>query len=250
MSKKILNLDVWGGLGDNLQVSTIPRRFFEKFGYKGVYISNSTPWRNSEIKQIVWDKNPYIAGFTDKKGVNIVETGLVKFDGVTNWIQNMEKIYKFESPYNTRPEIYIDILTKDEFNAKNSIVIDMSYSMESYTRNLERYPDLISNTKNELQKLFTQLQPGIDIKVIYQPKELNNVNFFENLNIDISYSKIFIKSLFDYCNIIKHCKQYICSHSGCHALGAAIRKTCICFIPKNYYNMKYFVFDDIKYVTF
>lgn len=73
--QKTLTLDVWGGLGDNLQVSTIPRRFYEKFGYKGVYISNSVPWRNKEIKELVWDLNPYIAGFTDKKGVNIADAG-------------------------------------------------------------------------------------------------------------------------------------------------------------------------------
>ena len=72
--KTILNLDVWGGLGDNLQLSTIPRRFFEKFGYKGVYISNKDrqKFRNEGIKKLVWEMNPYIAGFTNEPGVNIV----------------------------------------------------------------------------------------------------------------------------------------------------------------------------------
>lgn len=247
--KPILNLDVWGGLGDNLQVSTIPKRFFEKYGYKGVYISNSVPWRNNEIKKLVWDKNPYIAGFTDKKGVNIADTGLVQFDGVTNWIQNIEKIYKFDPPYNNRPEIYYDLVVKDVFNTGKSVVIDMSYSEESYKRNIERYPELINSTKNKLERLLAQNKPDIDIKIIHQPKHLNNINFFEALNIDCLFNTVVVENIFEYCNIIQHSKQYICSHSGCHALAAAIRKSCICFIPENYYHMKYFVFDDIKYVT-
>jgi hypothetical protein len=250
MGKTILNLDVWGGLGDNLQLSTIPRRFFEKYGYKGVYISNSSPWRNSEIKQLVWDHNPYIGGYTDKKGFHIVENGLVRFDGATNWIQNMEKIYNFDPPYNIRPEIYYKIDDTDKFKVSNSVVLDMSYSSESYERNMGRYPNMLSATKNKLQELFKQLNPNTSVTVIYQPAPLNNVNFFEKLNLDIPFTKITVDSLFDYCNIIKHCKQYVCSHSGCHALAAAIRKSCICVIPENYFHMKYFVFDNIKYLTF
>lgn len=248
MNKKpTLILDVWGGLGDNLQVSTIPRRFYEKFGYKGVYISNSVPWRNLEIKELVWDKNPYIAGYTDKRGANIADTGLIQFDGTTNWIQNMEKIYKFNDPYSTRPEIYYDIPFVEN---NNTVVMDVSYSEESYNRNIQRYPTMISDTKNRLQELLTQLTPDIKLNVIYQPDNLKNINFFESLNLNIPYKKIVVKSLTEYCSIIKNCKQYICSHSGCHALAAAIRKTCICIIPNNYYNMKYFVFDGIKYLTF
>lgn len=249
MKKKILNLDVWAGLGDNLQVSTIPRRFFETFGYKGVYISNSSPYRNSQIKELVWNNNPYIAGFTDKKGVNISESGLVKFDGVTNWIQNMEKIYNFNAPFSTRPEIYYDMLEKNENSTDDCVVIDMSYSQESYERNMERYPHMINTTKTVLSELLNQIGENTKLRVVYQPKHLNNVNFFEKLKIDIDYEVQSVNSLKEYCSIIKHCKQYVCSHSGCHALAAAIRKSCVCLIPENYFNMKYFVFDGIKYAT-
>ena len=66
-----LVLDRWQGLGDNLQVSTIPRRYYEKYGEKCVWISNEIRYRNPEIKQLVWEDNPYIAGFTDEPGENL-----------------------------------------------------------------------------------------------------------------------------------------------------------------------------------
>lgn len=250
MKKITLNLDVWAGLGDNLQVSTIPRRFFDKYGYNGVYISNSSPYRNEQIKELVWDKNPYIAGFTNKKGVNISEVGLVKFDGTTNWIQNMEKIYNFEAPHSTRPEIYYSIEDVDLCNVSNSVVIDMSYSQESFARNTERYPYMNTSTKNKIQELFAQKKEEVSVKVIYQPEHLKNVNFFEKINIEVPHEKLVVNDIYTYCNIIKHCKQYVCSHSGCHALAAAIRPSCICLLPVNYLNMKYFVFDGIKYIPF
>lgn len=245
-----LTLDVWGGLGDNLQVSTIPRRFYEKYGYKGVYISNSVPWRNDDIKKIVWDLNPYIAGYTDKKGINIVENGLVRFDGSTYWLANMEKIYQFNEPFSKRPEIFYKTKEEDIFNVKKSVVIDISYSQESFTRNIERYPSMITLTKNKLNDLFLQIPSDVSLKVIFQPEKLNNINFFEKLNLNVPYEKILVENLFDYSNIIKNCKQYVCSHSGCHALAAAIRPSCVCIIPENYYNMKYFVFEGIKYIKF
>jgi len=58
MSKKIIISQPWGGLGDNLQYSTLPELFSKK-GYD-VYISNNNKVRNNEIFDLIWKMNPYI----------------------------------------------------------------------------------------------------------------------------------------------------------------------------------------------
>ena len=56
----------WGGLGDNLQFSTIPE-LAHSLGIK-VFISNRNCYRNLDIKKLVWDMNPFISGFSDLPG--------------------------------------------------------------------------------------------------------------------------------------------------------------------------------------
>jgi len=50
----------WGGLGDNLQFSTLPQVYSEQ-GYD-VYISNENAVRNQEIHDLIWGMNPYVKG--------------------------------------------------------------------------------------------------------------------------------------------------------------------------------------------
>ena len=57
MKKELVLHQPWGGLGDNLQFSTLPRRLHKlncEFN-----ISNKNAYRNDEIKKIVWDINPF-----------------------------------------------------------------------------------------------------------------------------------------------------------------------------------------------
>jgi hypothetical protein len=243
MGKTILNLDVWAGLGDNLQVSTIPRRFFEKYGYKGVYISNSNPYRNIEIKELIWDKNPYIAGFTDKKGINIVDNGLVKFDGVTPWIANMERIYGFEPPYTPRPEIYYDFKSEDVFNVKEKTIVDITCSNENDTMNKINY-------RQNIKKYFNKLNTKITLVRLNNIKTTKTFTDYTNEIISNNdYEFIDIDSIYDYCEIIKNCKDYICTFSGSHSLAAAIRDSFTCFVSEQYYKIKIFIYEGkINYV--
>jgi len=243
MNKKIiLNLDVWGGLGDNLQMSTIPRRFFEKFGYKGVYISNSIPWRNNEIKNLVWDKNPYIAGFTNKKGINIADNNLIRYDGSTHWIALMEKIFKFEAPYGKIPELYYDFNKEDIFNVKNKIIVDITCSNENNTM------DKIYHRQN-MKKYFDSFKEQLTVVKFNNLKNDKTFTDYTKEIINKPVEYIEINNINEYCEIIRNCKKYICSLSGNHCLAAAIRNNLTCFIPEIYYNMKYFVFEgDFEYI--
>lgn len=67
-----------GGLGDNLAYSILPR-LYKYYGARKVFISSCTnvgePFvRNSEIKELLWDLNPYLDGVTDE-APNVGEMG-------------------------------------------------------------------------------------------------------------------------------------------------------------------------------
>jgi len=242
MGKRILNLDVWSGLGDNLQVSTIPRRFFETYGYNGVYISNSSSWRNDEIKKLVWDNNPYIAGYTEKKGVNIVENGLIKYDGVTHWIANMEKIYGFNEPYGKVPEIYFSFNKEDIFNVKDKVIVDITSSNENNTMDKPYH-------RQKMKSYFDNLNEQITIVKFNNLKGNKTFTDYTNEIITRSVEYIEVNNINEYCEIIRNCKKYICSFSGNHCLAASIRDNLTCFAPEMYYNMKYFIFDkNFEYI--
>lgn len=53
-----------GGLGDNLQFSTLPEEFFKQQG-RETYIWSRSKFRNPEIYDLVWGNNPYIKGIKD-----------------------------------------------------------------------------------------------------------------------------------------------------------------------------------------
>lgn len=241
---KTLKLDVWGGLGDNLQVSTIPRRFYETFGYKGVYITNSVKWRNEEIKKLVWENNPYIAGFTDKPGVNILHAGLINYDGVKHWIENMEKIYTFPAPYSKRPEIYYNFFKEDKFNVGDKIVVDLTSSNENNTMDKPFH-------RQKMKKYFDKLEGKITLVRLNNIKNTSSFTDYTNeIIVDKDIDYVDINSIEDYCEVIKNCKKYICCFSGNHCLAAAIRDDLTCFSPTQYFRMKYFIFEggNIEYI--
>ena len=54
----------FGGLGDNLQFSTLPEEFSKQQG-RDTYIVSETTFRNKEIYDLVWGCNPYVKGVKD-----------------------------------------------------------------------------------------------------------------------------------------------------------------------------------------
>src|ERR1035437_5148138 len=59
----------YGGLGDHLFYSHIPRIAKETGKYDRVFVSNLSEFRHPDYKKLVWEKNPYLDGFTDESGV-------------------------------------------------------------------------------------------------------------------------------------------------------------------------------------
>ena len=95
-----------GGLGDSLQFSTLPEEFYKQQG-RTTYIWDKGPFRNPEIYDLVWGKNPYVKGkksAPDRNAGDLAEYSNRKKTG--DWIKDWEFGYMDSKPTNSLPKIY------------------------------------------------------------------------------------------------------------------------------------------------
>lgn len=187
-NKKIIIEQPWGGLGDNLQFSSLPE-IGEKLGYD-VYISNHNIYRNSDIKKLVWDINPYIKGYTNERG-NI---NLSDYKG-GNIISNWERVV-FGNIYNDMPKLYYKQNNIDFFIDK--IIIDPNAVSSKIN-----FIDIINEIKND--KTFLINSNHNDIKNVYT------------------------KDIFEWIDIITSCEKFICQYSGASVVMACYNKPCVIY---------------------
>lgn len=233
----------WGGLGDNLQFTTLPRLFSdagEKF-----YISIHNKYRNSEIYNFCWRDNPYVLGVVDQQPtVGSCAPDIGK--GVTDNIVSAAEIRHGFSGEGRYPEIYYDAKTIEGMEDK--ILVDLS-AHTLINNGLDKFYNVDS--------LFDLVDGSI-------PRE--NVRFVTFKNVDIPYlsggfdfeeQEIEIESIFQYADLIHSCKEYYCLYSGGNSMAAAIKHRCNsnvkinCFLHgtvQEHLDKAFFIFDNVNYV--
>ena len=212
-----------GGLGDNLQFSTLPEEFHKQQG-RDTYIWPKASFRNQGIYDLVWGCNPYIKGIKDGTWTagdtpEIGHKTLVK-DCISNW----EALHGLE-PTNKYPKIYYKPETIDSFD--NVIMVDLSSI--SITYNSQKILELYNSVREKYKdKVFlgVQFTNRIDGATIIQPEV---------------HGAVEIENIFSYVNLIASSYGIISLHSGQNHLAAAI---------KNQYHNDlevYCLMDDIEY---
>lgn len=185
--KKIIIEQPWGGIGDNLQFSTLPELGY-KFGVD-VYVSNRNFYRNESIKNLIWDNNPYIKGFTDEPG-NIGE--YIDYSPTNNVIMNWE-IKLFGEYINDSPKLYY----------KPNLIVDYIDEIVIDSNAVSRpinFNNVIENNKNAI---------------------LLNKTYKD-------YKNKITNSIFEWIDIIYSAKKVICQYSGpsvilpCYNKGADV----------------------------
>lgn len=238
MEDKILYYE-WGGLGDALQFSTLPRRFSE-LGYK-FYIASSSHYRNSEIKQLVWDMNPYVVGESDKEpncgGVASTAIDLQKTD---SFLANWEISHGLPAPYSKYPEVYYQPKINNELSGKTFIDITCTSGQQFYDANAIR--EYLKDNVDTHNSILACFHDGIGIPMLL---------------VD-NYEFLVIQDIFHYCDVIASCRKFICLHSGGMALASALKKyqpiDCDCLVSKHpiytvaMLNHHHF-YDNINYIT-
>lgn len=239
-----------GGLGDNLQFSTLPEEFFKQHGRK-TYIKGDTSFRNKEIYELVWEHNPYVLGVKDGQWNAGDTPDMVVENHTGNWISNWEYLHGL-TPTNTRPKIYYE--PKKISGYENTVLVDLS-SITINHNNVDYGYDL-----EKVKQTYEEL------KEEYPDKRFVQVEFVNDLGDDIKKyypdcdDKILINSIFEYCDLMNSCFGICCFYSGSMVLATAIQRfnkdlKVLCITSPSVYNsdrtqkLGIFYFDFVDYIV-
>lgn len=216
MNKQIIIFQPWGGLGDNLQFSTLPEMAKEQ-GYD-VYIHNKNTYRNDEIRELVWKTNPFVDGFTDEPA-NAGSTDGIREDGIsckTDWAESQlgvsSFVYLYEylhgfKPRHVNPKIYYTPKLREE--VKELTLLDLGTITLKGDYNLEKLKNAINTQYNSADSYLLQHATKQDVNNTYQ----------------IQTSQIFsFSNIFEYIDLIFSCKKFVCLWGGANSLAAAIHE--------------------------
>lgn len=194
----------YGGLGDHLFLSHLPRIAKESGAADRVYISNLSEYRSPDYKELVWAMNPYVDGFVDE------DAPYPEFDRLEPGMNLLDRMMLERGLDDGRryhePEVYYRPTLLAEF--VSAYVYDPNYvsyvgdaSAEKITHHLRR--DL---------RPVTQIQPrGKSLPLTSHPPLLMT------------------QSLWHYCDIICSSKRFYCLTSGGATLAAALQRSATVF---------------------
>jgi len=234
--KTIIISQPYGGLGDNLQYSTLPE-LYAKEGYK-VYISNKNAYRNPEIYDLVWKSNPYVEGISDlEPNAGWAVSGYAQR---MNHMTEIEVIHGLENGYRKCPVIYYTPKLIPDLS--NSLLYDPTSISGGWSSD--------ENIKPSFESMFIK-HSDCDIRKIEFEKIQNKDTPYFN------HPKYIIHSIFDYCDAIYSCKVFVCFQSGSAVLASAVKQDrptpeIIEFIPKGLYDcdFKIWNYPNITYLPF
>lgn len=198
----------YGGLGDHLFFSHIPRIVKENNFFDKVYISDFCTFRNNAYRKYIWEANPYVDGFVKEKGVDIdlsleqfkdIESNLLDKIMLAHGIDDGKRFHEPEIYY--KPKIIPELIGKTLYDPNYvSFVGDISFL-----------------------KLFHYIEANnivIDYQFILRDKCFPVIKFNNFLET---------KSFESFCDAIFTCRELFCLTSGTATLASALKKNATCF---------------------
>ena len=231
-----------GGLGDNLQFSTLPEEFHKQQG-RDTYIWSQASFRNQEIYDLVWGHNPYVKGIKDgdwSAGDTPDRHRVIESDCISNW----EALHGLK-PTNKYPKIYYE--PEKDKDIKDLFIVDFTTTTES-------------DSKEDLIKSLEQIRneyPDRKFVSVY----FTDITPTKDLSDDIKFDGyIEVENIFRYCDLISSVYGYVSLHSGGTHLSSALKEyspdlKSICILSKEWYNEhevldNHFLFDNIEYLKY
>lgn len=196
MNDVVINID-YGGLGDHLFHSPLPRLLKEAGLANRVYLSGESSFRDSQIFKLVWSDNPYLDGVLSKPGstkkvasarVNSIMNIIAASYGLNNIVEELV------------PEIYMKVDGSSDFSEKK--FLDLNYisfvgalSFFDYLKIIKSLPDHIL------------VNPKFYLLPFIGGKFIKTTGFW------------------DYVNLVHSCQSLACLTSGGASLSAAFGKS-------------------------
>lgn len=198
-SSKVIVIEVFfGGLGDHLFYSPLPR-LLKEFGFADkVYLSKLSKCRNVDTIKHVWDSNPYLDGHVDGPGSQRIlgADSKAKVQKVINIILHR---FGINLDYEVLPEIYG--VKKSNSQPRHQYLIDLNYI--SYCGALTFFDKLGIILRHQR---YTLVNPSLLIRIIFPFR-----------------SFLYTKSLEEYICLIGAAKSLVCLTSGGATLAAALK---------------------------
>lgn len=232
----------WGGLGDNLQFSTLPRLYAERGDE--FYLSSDNAYRNDEIYEFCWGNNPYVKGIADVPP-NI---GACMPWPPEKTIDNIISVSEFRhgfTPVGRYPEIYYTPKLLSEYQDKT--IVDLS-AHTLLQNGVASYYDV--------EKLFSKIRNLIPDDAILVTFKHSSIYSFSG-DFAFESNQIKIDTIYQYADIIHSAKEYYCLYSGSNALSAAIKNQNNSRVKLNSFiyrtvqenkDIGFFVFDNVNYI--
>ena len=212
-----------GGLGDNLQFSTLPEEFHKQQG-RDTYVWSQASFRNQEIYDLVWGHNPYVKGIKDgdwSAGDTPDRHRVIESNCISNW----EALHGLK-PTNKYPKIYYEPEKISSFD--NVILVDLSSISITYD-------------SDKILKLYDAVKKTHEGMVFLSVEFTNKIKGATIIEPDVT-GVVEIESIFTYVDLMYSSFGVVSLHSGQNHLASAI---------KNQYNNDlevYCLMDDVEYV--
>lgn len=226
----------WGGLGDNLQFSTLPERFAE-LGLP-VFISDRNAARNPEIHDLVWGCNPHVSGISTLPANAGACRGeaFARLPPLTDFIARIEASHGLP-PRNLLPKLYYR--PKPRPDAEGLILIDVRST--SITPPAAELRDYVERTI----RLFG-----------YAPALCRRASLARRVaEADPragAFADLPIASIFDYCDVLHACRAFITINSGAMSMAAALRGDAALPVIHSFasavqFNRRNFIYPSVEY---
>ena len=230
-----------GGLGDNLQFSTLPEEFHKQQG-RDTYIWSQASFRNQEIYDLVWGHNPYVKGIKDgdwSAGDTPDRHRVIESDCISNW----EALHGLK-PTNKYPKIYYEPEKISSFD--NVILVDLSSISITYD-------------EEKILKLYDAVRKTHEGMVFLEVEFTNKIKGATIIEPDVT-GVVEIESIFTYVDLMYSSFGVISLHSGQNHLAAAIKNDynpdldVYCLMDEYEYQRQkdksIFVFDNVNYLRY
>ena len=230
-----------GGLGDNLQFSTLPEEFHKQQG-RDTYIWSQASFRNQEIYDLVWGCNPYIKGIKDgdwSAGDTPDRHRVIESDCISNW----EALHGLK-PTNKYPKIYYEPEKISSFD--NVILVDLSSISITYD-------------EEKILKLYDSVRKTHEGMVFLEVEFTNKIKGATIIEPDVT-GVVEIESIFTYVDLMYSSFGVISLHSGQNHLASAIKNQynndleVYCLMDEYEYQRQkdksIFVFDNVNYLRY
>jgi hypothetical protein len=205
----------YGGLGDHLLYSHIPRIAKQSGIYKRVFLSKKSVLRNPNHLKYIWDKNPYFDGLSELENLHDYNSRQISnFDETKgNILDQIMLSYGLDDKTRWHePELYFEVPIFPELKGKTV-----------YDPNFISYSGGLSSLK--IEKYFKKQNFEINFQFTARSNFALPVISFDESIQDSSFE--------EFCGIIVSCEKIISLTTGTATLAAALRKSAFVIYGNN-----------------